>query len=162
MSQDPSVTQVTNSGIDHIEHFNPFPDGNTVSVSLSSLVQSEFSVLLSDLQNEFVCLCVFVRDPQSQQASLRLNPLSCSRQWSPVHRWATHTNARNMTSETLTEACPSAQATAAAAQANLLRQQEELERKAAELDRREQELHNRGATTTGDTQTHTFYTPAVK
>lgn len=71
-------------------------------------------------------------------------------------------HARNMTSETLTEACPSAQATAAAAQANLLRQQEELERKAAELDRREQELHNRGATTTGDTQTHTFYTPAVK
>lgn len=26
--QDPSVTQVTNSGVDHIESFSPFPDGN--------------------------------------------------------------------------------------------------------------------------------------
>ncbi|XP_059392004.1 secretory carrier-associated membrane protein 2 [Carassius carassius] len=31
--QDPSVTQVTSSGIDHIDHFSPFPDGNTVTGS---------------------------------------------------------------------------------------------------------------------------------
>ncbi|XP_016414935.1 secretory carrier-associated membrane protein 2 isoform X2 [Sinocyclocheilus rhinocerous] len=29
--QDPSVTQVTSSGIDHIESFSPFPDGNSVT-----------------------------------------------------------------------------------------------------------------------------------
>ncbi|XP_016086226.1 secretory carrier-associated membrane protein 2 [Sinocyclocheilus grahami] len=32
--QDPSVTQVTNSGIDHIESFNPFPDGNSVTAAV--------------------------------------------------------------------------------------------------------------------------------
>ncbi|XP_043085788.1 secretory carrier-associated membrane protein 2-like, partial [Puntigrus tetrazona] len=31
--QDPSVTQVTNSGIDHIESFSPFPDGSSVTGS---------------------------------------------------------------------------------------------------------------------------------
>ncbi|XP_064859039.1 uncharacterized protein LOC115144696 isoform X1 [Oncorhynchus nerka] len=31
--QDPSVTQVTNSDVDHIDQFNPFPDHQTVSLS---------------------------------------------------------------------------------------------------------------------------------
>ncbi|XP_023840679.1 secretory carrier-associated membrane protein 2 [Salvelinus sp. IW2-2015] len=31
--QDPSVTQVTNSGVDHIEQFNPFPDHQTAGLS---------------------------------------------------------------------------------------------------------------------------------
>ncbi|ROI37109.1 Secretory carrier-associated membrane protein 2 [Anabarilius grahami] len=43
--QDPSVTQVTNSGIDHIESFSPFPDGNSGSTIPTSSTPSQPAVL---------------------------------------------------------------------------------------------------------------------
>ncbi|KAK7121932.1 hypothetical protein R3I93_022883 [Phoxinus phoxinus] len=43
--QDPSVTQVTNSSIDGIESFTPFPDGNSGSTIPASSVPSQPAVL---------------------------------------------------------------------------------------------------------------------
>ncbi|XP_051548677.1 secretory carrier-associated membrane protein 2-like [Myxocyprinus asiaticus] len=43
--QDPSVTQVTNSGIDRIEHFSPFPDGNSGTTIPASTTPSQSAVL---------------------------------------------------------------------------------------------------------------------
>ncbi|XP_073725121.1 secretory carrier-associated membrane protein 2 [Misgurnus anguillicaudatus] len=43
--QDPSVTQVTNSGIDQIEHFNPFNDSNTGTTVPASSTPSQPAVL---------------------------------------------------------------------------------------------------------------------
>lgn len=43
--QDPSVTQVTNSAIDGIESFSPFPDGNSGSTIPASSVPSQPAVL---------------------------------------------------------------------------------------------------------------------
>ncbi|XP_051976015.1 secretory carrier-associated membrane protein 2 [Xyrauchen texanus] len=43
--QDPSVTDVTNSGIDHIEHFNPFRDGTSGTTIPASTTPSQPAVL---------------------------------------------------------------------------------------------------------------------
>uniref|UniRef100_A0A9J7X6F4 Secretory carrier-associated membrane protein n=1 Tax=Cyprinus carpio carpio TaxID=630221 RepID=A0A9J7X6F4_CYPCA len=43
--QDPSVTQVTSSGIDHIESFSPFPDGSSVTGSTIPASSTQPAVL---------------------------------------------------------------------------------------------------------------------
>ncbi|XP_056595834.1 secretory carrier-associated membrane protein 2 [Triplophysa dalaica] len=63
--QDPSVTQVTNSGIDRIEHFNPFPDGNTGSTIPAGNTPSQPAVLQPSVQPS----------PQATAAAAQVNLL---------------------------------------------------------------------------------------
>ncbi|KAI7790632.1 secretory carrier-associated membrane protein 2 isoform X2 [Triplophysa rosa] len=63
--QDPSVTQVTNSGIDHIEHFSPFPDGNTGSTIPAGNTPSQPAVLQPSVEPS----------PQATAAAAQVNLL---------------------------------------------------------------------------------------